>query len=127
MEHVLSDDDLMKDDVDDALMEQDFKDGGAKYPTIEASCISSLMRNIVYSTHRVPNTTTVVATATLNLNEHTFTLASASTACADPRNFNEEKGTYYALQKATKAAREKLWEFEGYLLFKRLAEEQKGE
>lgn len=126
-EKQLGEEELMQDDVDDALMMDDFKENGAKFSTVEATDISTLMRKVVYSTHRVPNTTTIVATATLKLGEHNFTLVHQHTACTDPRNFNEEKGINYAILKASKAAREKLWELEGYLMFKQLSSAQEGE
>ena len=123
----LSEEELMQDDVDDSVMESSFEEGGSNFPKVAATDISTLIRQVVYSTYRVPQTTTIVATATLKVGKGLFTLASASSACADPRNFNEEKGISYAIQKASKAAREKLWEFEGYLLFKKLAESHEGE
>ena len=122
MTRKLRDDELMQDDVDDAVMQQDFEDGGAVYPKVDASTISTMMREVAFHTYRVPDTTTIIAVAVLELNGRTFTLAQGETACADPRNFNEEKGKTYAIQKASKAARDKLWELEGYLLFKEIAQ-----
>lgn len=112
---------LVADDKDDQCMEQDFVDSGAIYPKVEADTIAKLMRQVTYDVHRVGESTTMVATAVLTIGKHQFTLAHESTACADPRNFNQEKGEFYAVQKASKAAREKLWELEGYRLFKDLA------
>ena len=114
---------LHKDDVDDKAMTQDFVDSGAVYPKVDPEHIAKLMRNVTYVSERVGNTTTVVSSAVLTINGHTFVLAHESTACADPRNFNEEKGKFYAAQKAMKAAREKLWELEGYKLFCQIASE----
>lgn len=112
---------LVADDADDLSMQQDFVDSGAVFPKVEADAISALMRKVTYDVHQIPDTTTIVATAILAQGNHKFTLAHESTACADPRNFNKEKGEFYAVQKASKAARDKLWELEGYRLFRDLA------
>jgi hypothetical protein len=39
-------------------------------------------------------------------------------ACVDPRNFNAKLGADYAIQDCVNAARDKLWELEGYHLAK---------
>lgn len=108
-------------DAADKEMCDDFKASGSVYPAVTADSIAALMDKVQYHTELVGNTTTINATAVLVLGEGKFfTLGTASTACADPRNFNAEKGAYYAKEKAAKVARDKLWELEGYALFKSL-------
>lgn len=109
---------LIPADVCSENMQKDFENAGAIYPKVEADDIADLMRKVIYECHRVPGTTTIVATAILDLQGHRFTLAHEHTACADPRNFNAEKGEFYAVKKASESARKKLWELEGYSLFK---------
>ena len=124
---------LIDDDVSDKTMSNDFENSGSIYPKVSPDIIADLIRKVRYETNRVSGTTTINATAILvtggmtktkdGFIPHTFTLATCSTACADPRNFNEEKGKFYAIQKASKSARDKLWELEGYALFKELQKE----
>lgn len=100
----------------DHSMQADFEAAGAVYPKVTAGRIDELMGNVTFSTHIVPGTTTTVATAILTQGHIKFTLANEFTACVDPRNFNAELGEKYAIQKAGEAARNKLWELEGYAL-----------
>lgn len=44
-------------------------------------------------------------------------LATGHSACVSPENFNAEDGIRIAKGKAERAAREKLWELEGYALY----------
>jgi len=113
---------LVEEDVADTTMSNDFVKSGSVFPKVNPESIADLMRKVEYETHRVGTTSTIVATAVLNYKGSTFTLAHESTACADPRNFNQEKGEFYAIKKASLAARDKLWELEGYTLFKALAD-----
>lgn len=62
--------------------------------------------------HQFPGTTVTVCCLTL---ENGYN-AVASEACADPENFDAEKGRYWA----RKAAVRKVWPLEGYLLRERL-------
>jgi len=100
----------------DHAMQADFESQGSVYPKVTAERIDQLMQKVIFSTHVVPNTTTTIATAILQVNLVKFTLANEFTACVDPRNFNAELGAKYAIQKASESARNKLWELEGYLL-----------
>lgn len=109
---------LIPSDVYSKNMQKDFEKSGSTFPKVEASSIAELMRNVTYDCHHIPDTATIVATAILDLCGKKFTLAREHTACIDPRNFNKEKGEFYAIKKASEAARKKLWELEGYYLFK---------
>lgn len=100
----------------DHAMQADFEASGSVYPKVTAERIDELMQRVSYDTHVIPGTTTTLATAVLAVGNVKFTLATEFTACVDPRNFNAEKGAKYAIEKASEAARNKLWELEGYAL-----------
>lgn len=104
----------------DHVMQADFESSGAVFPKVTAQRIDELMGEVEYSTHIVPGTTTTLATAILQVGAVKFTLANEFTACVDPRNFNAELGSKYAIEKAAEAARNKLWELEGYALAQRI-------
>ncbi len=111
--------------IDDKLMQKDFEKSGAVYPKIEADFIDSMMQKVVYKSHVVEGTTTTVVTAYLPIKlKHggvcNFTLATEIMACVDPRNFVKEKGEKYCKEKTEVAARNKLWELEGYSLARQL-------
>lgn len=94
-------------------IEQILVELGLTAPRITPAMIDELMREVTFSTHVVPGTTTTVATA---IDGAGFTLCSVSSACASPENFNPALGIEIAITKARAAAREKLWELEGYRL-----------
>lgn len=52
--------------------------------------------------------------------DNKFYLASGHSACVSPENFNPELGIQYAQENALKKARDRLWELEGYALYKEL-------
>lgn len=105
----------------DHAMQADFEASGSVYPKVTAERIDDLMEQVTFSTHVVPGTTTTIATAMLQIGAVNFTLANEFTACVDPRNFNAALGAKYAIEKASEAAREKLWELEGYALAQQFA------
>lgn len=94
-------------------IEQILVDLGLTGPRITPVMIDELMREVTYSTHVVPGTTTTVATA---IDGAGFTLCTVSSACASPENFNPALGIEIAITKARAAAREELWKLEGYRL-----------
>lgn len=94
-------------------IEQILVELGLTAPRVTPAMIDELMREVTYSTHVVPGTTTTVATA---IDGAGFTLCTVSSACASPENFNPALGIEIAITKARDAARDKLWEFEGYRL-----------
>lgn len=105
-------------DADDARMEAEIQTLNLIYPRVEKSVIYELMLSVRYKCHVVEGTTTTMAVAVLPMGNVNFTLAHEFTACVDPRNFNAALGEKYAIQKAANAARDKLWELEGYFLAK---------
>lgn len=52
-----------------------------------------------------------------------FYLATGTSACVSPENFNSSIGIDIARSKAGQLAADKLWELEGYALFKELDNE----
>jgi hypothetical protein len=108
----------------DKRMTGDFETSGSIYPKVLPETIAELMNSVKYDVHVIENTSTTSATAilvlTTNDTEFYFTLCTEQTSCIDPRNFNREKGEFYAVKKAAESARDKLWELEGYTAFKEL-------
>lgn len=94
-------------------IEQILVDLGLTAPRITPAMIDELMREVTFSTHVVPGTTTTVATA---IDGAGFTLCTVPSACASPENFNPALGIEIAITKARAAAREELWKLEGYRL-----------
>lgn len=88
-------------------------DLGLTAPRITPAMIDELMRQVTYSTSVVSGTTTTLATA---IDGSGFTLCTVASATASPENFNPALGIEIAITKARDAAREKLWELEGYRL-----------
>lgn len=101
----------------DKEMCKDFEDSGSVFPKVTPEKIDLLMQSVRYEVNVVPGTTTTLVVGLLDTGTSTFTLATATMACVDKRNFNAEKGAKYCIEKCEKLCREKLWELEGYLLF----------
>ena len=94
-------------------------DLGLTAPRITPAMINELMDRVTYATQVVPGTATTLATA---IAASGFTLCTVESACASPENFNPALGIEIAITKARAAAREKLWELEGYRLTQALYE-----
>ena len=105
----------------DAVQEKELQELCMMYPRVTKEKIDSLMNQVEYHTHIVSGTTTTIATAILPIGNNKFTLAMTKSACVDPRNFNAKLGADYAIQDCVNAARDKLWELEGYHLAKTTA------
>lgn len=86
---------------------------GLSAPRITPQHIDALMKGVTYSTHHVPGTTTVLATAIMASG---FTLVTAESASASPENFRLQLGIELAISKAERLARDELWKLEGYRL-----------
>lgn len=104
-------------------MEKEIVDKGLTYPRVTLDEIQSKMEEVQYDCHIVPGTTTTVVTAYIVMGHVNFTLVTEIMACVDPRNFNEELGKKYGIEKAKKSAMDKLWELEGYRLAHSVASE----
>ena len=79
--------------------------------------IDDLLSQVVVQTKTFDTPTPhVLATAWLD----TFQLGTAISKAVDPNNFNEELGIEYSTKDVLKIAENKLWELEGYHLYKTL-------
>ena len=79
--------------------------------------IDSLLNEVVvYTTTSSVPTPHVTAFAWLG----TFQLGTAISKAVDPNNFNEDLGIEYSTKDVLKIAENKLWELEGYHLYKTL-------
>jgi hypothetical protein len=87
-------------------------------PSVLPSTIDALIASLTFATYVFPGTTLTVAAAFL---PDGFAVALGESACVSPENFNADLGAKYAVDNARAAAREKLWELEGYVLKKQLA------
>ena len=96
----------------DKEMEKEIQAKGLIAPRVTLDQIEALMEKVEFKVHIVEGTTTTMAVAVLE----GFTLAKEFTACVDPLNFNKELGEKYAILKSKAAAKDKLWELEGYRL-----------
>lgn len=100
-------------------IEQEIQAKGLTAPRITPDQINNLMKRVTYSVVVPEGTTSTFAHAYL---DGRFFLASGHSACVSPENFNAELGRTIALGKAESAAKDKLWELEGYRLFTQLKE-----
>lgn len=78
--------------------------------------IDALMARVVFIPEHRPGGTT--STFVHGFLDGKFFLASGHSGCVDPANYREELGLKYARQRAETACRDKLWELEGYGLYK---------
>lgn len=95
---------------DEAAVEAEIKEKGLTAPRITPADIDAQIAAASY--HVFEGTTTTVCCLLLR---NGFTVVGES-ACADPRNFNEELGRKIAYDNA----RNKIWALEGYRLRDRL-------
>lgn len=102
----------------DQAMQDDFEASGSIYPKVTVEQINRLMERLEFDTHVVPGTTTTLATAYIRMGPVKFTIATDYTACVDPRNYDADKGAFYAIEKVKITARNQLWVLEGYALAK---------
>lgn len=110
--------------AEDLAIEAEIKAKGLIYPRVEVARIDELMSKVRFDCHIVDGTTTTVITAILPITDHiNFTVATEIMACVDPRNFNKELGEKHGITKAANAARNKLWELEGYYLARQLEQD----
>lgn len=88
-------------------------------PKITQEEILALMERVTFQTVVPEGTTSTFVHAYL---DGRFYLASGHSACVSPENFNAEIGYSIAKSKAVLAARDRLWELEGYRLYQSLLE-----
>jgi hypothetical protein len=108
--------------MNDQAIEQEIQAKGKTAPRVTPAQIEALMQRIVYTSDVRPNgSTTTLVHAFL---DGSFFLASGVSACVSVENFDAEIGLKIATDNAERAAREKLWELEGYALNRALANQQ---
>lgn len=90
-----------------------------RVPCVTPEQIDKLLDRVTYSTHIVPGTTTVIATA---LAPSGFVLCVVEKSCPSRVPFNPSLAIEQAIGKAQGKAREKLWELEEYMLSQALYE-----
>lgn len=108
-------------ETDEQLEQERLDKGlGVEAPRITLEHIKSLMQRVEvvteYSDNPIPH---VTAKAFL---DGSFFLGTAVSKAVDPANFDKELGFKYSTQDVLKAAEAKLWELEGYALYKSLLE-----
>ncbi len=103
----------------DYEIEKEIQELNLTAPRVTPELIDSLVEKLTFHTYVIPGTTATVASA---ITEDGFVLAVEMLACASPENFNEALGKKYSINKAKEAARNKLWELEGYTLKKHLTQ-----
>lgn len=100
---------------EDQQFEQKIVAAGATAPRVTPGHIDQLMARVTTTVeHRPGGTTSTLVHAFL---DGTFYLASGHSACVDPANYRTHLGEEAAKKKAVAAARDKLWELEGYRLY----------
>lgn len=103
--------------MSDQQIEQEIQTKGLTAPRITPAMIDALMARVTHVLDVPYGTTSTFAHAYL---DGRFFLASGHSACVSPENFDAEIGERIAKSKAESAARDKLWELEGYRLYREL-------
>jgi hypothetical protein len=80
---------------------------------VEFSHIVNLVESLKFKFERVGGSTVTGCWAFL---PNGFQVGYGQSACVDPNDYNEELGQKYAKERCVEAAKDKLWEMEGYLL-----------
>ena len=94
-------------------IEQEILDKGLTAKRVRVEQIDALVNSLEIKTHVFEGTTLTAAAAIL---PNGFVVAVEHSACISPENFDEAIGRKIATTKARDAARNKLWELEGYRL-----------
>jgi hypothetical protein len=86
-------------------------------PRVQSGDIEALHNSLTVLTHHFPGTTVTVAVAVL---PDGFVVGTGQSGYISAANFDAQIGATIAKGDALAAAREKLWELEGYLVRDRL-------
>lgn len=98
--------------------------GANKYPRVTKDHIDNLMKRVQYViVSRPAGTTSTFVHAYL---DGKFFLGTGFSAAVSEENFREDIGIEVAKTKAENAARDKLWELEGYALYCHVAQYDKN-
>lgn len=107
--------------MNDEVIEREVQRQGLTAPRVTRDEIAELKRRIVYITEVPKGTTSTFVHAFL---DGQFYLGTGHSACVSKENFRAEIGEGIARDKAESAAVNKLWELEGYLLYRALKEHE---
>ena len=99
----------------DEQMEQEIQDKGLEAPRVTLDQIKEMMKRVQYVFEQPEFTTSTFAHAFL---DGDFYLATGHTACISKENFDPSLGIKYAQEEAAQKAQDKLWELEGYNLYR---------
>ena len=99
-------------------IEQEIRAKGLTAPRITPAQIDALMSRVHFVMVRQPGDTT--STFVHAFLDGKFLLGTGFSACVSPENFDAEVGRKIATGKAEQIARDKLWELEGYALYRNL-------
>lgn len=99
----------------DEQMEQQIQEKSLTAPRVTLDQIKEMMKRVKYKFDQPEGTTSTFAHAFL---DGKFFLASGYSACVSKENFDAELGLEYAQVNAEKHAQDKLWELEGYNLYR---------
>lgn len=103
--------------MNDEQVELAVKEKGLTAPRVTKTQIDQMMEGVTCYVHHIPETTVTVATA---FSAAGFMLACETSAAVSLENFNADIGKDIAVGKVMDAARDKLWELEGYRLSSKL-------
>lgn len=97
-------------------IEKEIQDKGLTAPRVTPDVINALADRVTYR-YDVQGTSTFCHAFL----DDKFYLATGHSACVSPENFNADIGRKIAAENVAKPMRDKLWELEGYALYKNLA------
>lgn len=103
--------------MNDEQIEQLVQERELTAPRVTKEQIDALMKTVGVQVTRIPGTNTTMAVASF---PDGFMLGTGVSYCVSDANFDADLGNSIAGNKAVNAARDKLWELEGYLLRDRL-------
>ena len=99
----------------DQEIEKQIQEKGLNAPRVKNENIDQIMEKIVYNFTQVSEKR-LICQAIIG----TFWIADGNSVTVDPKNFDLELAKEVSLQNAKEAARNKLWEYEGWRLFRSL-------
>ena len=84
-----------------------------KQNKVEFEHINALVGSLSFMFSRIGDSTVTVCCAFL---PNGFQVSTGESSCVDPANYDQDLGEKYAKERAINAAKDKLWDLEGYLL-----------
>lgn len=102
----------------DHVLEQEIRALGLTAPRVTPQMIDNAMLRVEYTVVQRPGGST--STFVHAFLDARFYLATGMSACVSPENFNADIGRNLAMDKCQAAAREKLWELLGFMLYQQL-------